>query len=149
MYNLLLFFHVLAAIVWVGGTILTWVIGRHLRGAAPEQMSGFLRQIDFAAGKVFAPAVLVLAIVGVAMTVMRWSFTDLWILLGLLGLLYAGYSGARRLDPLSHEIGALIEERGHADPAVGVAVDKLLSVIRIDVVVMVVVVALMTMKPAL
>jgi hypothetical protein len=83
------------------------------------------------------------------MTVMRWSFTDVWILLGIVGLLYVGYSGARRLDPASNEIAALIEERGHDDPAVQVGVDKLLSMIRIDVLVMVAVVALMTLKPAI
>jgi hypothetical protein len=149
MYNLLLFIHVLGAIVWVGGTVLAWATGRHLRAAAPENLAGYLRQMNFAAGRVFAPASLVLATAGVVMTVMRWSFTDLWILLGIVGLLYVGYSGARRLDPASNEIAALIEERGHDDPAVQVGVDKLLSMIRIDVLVMVAVVALMTLKPAI
>ena len=149
MYNLLLFIHVLAAIAWVGGMLLVFVVGTHLKAANPDEIWGFMRQIDFAAGRLFVPAAFLLAAVGVAMTVMRWEFSDLWIALGIVGLIYSGFSGARRLDPLSRTIGALIAERGPGDPEVALNLKRLLGVIRIDVVVMVGIVALMTIKPTL
>jgi hypothetical protein len=149
LYNLLLFVHVVAAIAWVGGMILVFAVGTHLKAASPEQIWGFMRHIDFAAGRVFVPAAFLLAAMGVAMTLMRWEFSDLWIAGGIVGLIYSGISGARRLDPLSQKIRTLIAERGPGDPEVALNLKRLLVVIRVDVVVMVVVVALMTIKPTL
>jgi hypothetical protein len=148
-YNLLLFVHVLAAVAWVGGMLLVFVVGTHLKDASPDEIWGFMRQMDFAAGRVFVPSAFLLAAMGVGMTLMRWEFSDLWIAGGIVGLIYSGFSGARRLDPLSRKIGALIAERGPGDPEVALNLKRLLGVIRIDAVVMVAVVALMTIKPTL
>ena len=149
MYQLLLFLHVMAAIVWVGGMLWVYILGLRLRSMSPAHLAVFFRQVDYLAGRTFAVAGPVLLLVGVPMTLQRWEFSDLWILLGLAGLIFASFSGARRIAPLSQKMMTLTDERGPEDPEVGEQIDRLLSLIRVDLAVLVAVVALMTIKPNL
>jgi hypothetical protein len=132
LYEFLLFVHVLAAVIWVGGGIALNIVGTRLANASgPEAMSGFARQVEFIGQRVFAPVSGILFLVGVFMT------------------LYSAITGAAILGPLSGKTGKLIAERGADDPQVGANIKKLFMFGRVEALVMILVIAAMTMKPTL
>lgn len=150
MYEFLLFLHVLAAVIWVGGGFALNVVGTRLVGASnPDAMAGFARQVEFVGQRIFAPVSGLLFLVGVFLTLDRWSFQDLWIAIGVVGFLYAAITGAAVIGPLAARTGKLVEERGPTDSQVIANIRKVFLFGRIELLVMIVVIAAMTMKPTL
>ena len=150
MYEFLLFVHVLGAIIWVGGGAALNIAGTRLvRASEPHALAGFANQVSFLGSRVFAPVSGLMFLAGVAMTVDLWSFRDLWIAIGVAGFLYSFVTGAAIIGPLAGKTGRLIEERGGGDPQVISNIKKLFLFGRIELLVMIVVVAAMTMKPTL
>lgn len=150
MYNFLLFIHVLAAVLWVGGGAALNIVGTRLaKESNGEALGGFTKQMEFIGQKVFAPLSGILFLVGVFMTLDRWSFTDLWVAIGVVGFLYSAITGAAILGPLSGKTGKLIQERGAGDPEVVANIRRLFLFDRLELAVMVIVIAAMTLKPTL
>ncbi|MGH2750677.1 MAG: DUF2269 family protein [Actinomycetota bacterium] len=150
MYEFLLFIHVLMAIVWVGGTIHLQIIGTRLASANDAvQLAGFTKQAEWIGTRVLTPASILIVIAGVIMTLDRWNFEQLWIIIGLAGFGYSFVNGAFFLGPLSGKTNKLIEERGVEDAEVQGNIRKLFTYGRIELVILIVVVWAMTMKPTL
>jgi uncharacterized membrane protein len=150
MYDFWLFIHVLMAIVWVGGSIHLQIIGSRLAATNdPLQVGNFSKQAEWIGTRVLTPASVLIVIAGVIMTLDRWDFEQLWIIIGIAGFLYSFVNGAVFLGPLSGKTGKLIEERGVEDPQVQSNIRKLFTYGRIELVILIVVVWAMTMKPTL
>ena len=150
MYEFLLFIHVLMAIVWVGGNIHLQIIGSRLVAANdPVQIGTFSKHAEWIGTRVLTPAAVVIVIAGVFMTLDRWDFEQLWIIIGLAGFLYSFINGAVFLGPLSGKTNKLIDERGVEDPEVQGNIRKIFTYGRIELVILIVVVWAMTMKPTL
>lgn len=119
MYDFWLFVHVLMAIVWVGGALNLQIIGTRLQLANdPVQMAKFARQVEWIGTRVLTPASILIVIAGVIMTLDRWDFEQLWIIIGIAGFLYSFINGAFYLGPVSGKTGKLMEERGAEDSQV-------------------------------
>jgi uncharacterized membrane protein len=150
MYEFWLFVHVLMAIVWVGGSIHLQIIGARLVAARdPLQVGNFSKQAEWIGTRVLTPAAIVIVIAGVIMTLDRWDFEQLWIIIGIAGFLYSFINGATLLGPLSGKTAKLIDERGAEDPQVQTNIRRLFLYGRIELVILIVVVWAMTMKPTL
>jgi uncharacterized membrane protein len=84
MYDWLVFFHVLAAMVWLGGiTVLGAVAVRILRTDDPAAVGRFLGDLRRIGPLVLAPAPVALVGFGIWAALDSWDFGDLWIQLGL------------------------------------------------------------------
>src|SRR5919204_1160418 len=84
MYDWLVFFHVLAAMVWLGGiTVLGAVAVRILRTDDPAAVGRFLGDLRRIGPLVLAPAPVALVRFGIWAALDSWDFGDLWIQLGL------------------------------------------------------------------
>ncbi|HZK52273.1 MAG TPA: DUF2269 family protein [Actinomycetota bacterium] len=150
MYDFWLFVHVLMAIVWVGGNIHLQIIGARLVAINDAlQIGNFSKQAEWIGTRVLTPAAIVIVVAGVFMTLDRWDFEQLWIIIGLAGFLYSAINGAVFLGPLSGKNAKLIDERGVEDPEVQGNIRKLFTYGRIELVILIVVVWAMTMKPTL
>lgn len=150
MYEFLLFIHVLAAVIWVGGGITVNIFGSKLvKENNPETLAGFARQTAFIGSRVYAPVSALLFVVGVLMVLDRWDFKDLWIAIGVAGFLYSFVTGAAILGPLSGRTAKLISASGADDPQVRKNISKLFLLGRIEIMVMILVIAAMTLKPTL
>jgi uncharacterized membrane protein len=150
MYDFWLFIHVLMAIVWVGGAVNLQIIGTRLQLAnEPMQMAKFARQVEWIGTRVLTPASILIVIAGVIMTLDRWDFEQLWIIIGIAGFLYSFVNGAFFLGPVSGKTGKLMEERGAEDSQVQTNLRRLFTLSRIELVILIVVVWAMTMKPTL
>lgn len=150
MYEVWLFIHIMMAIVWVGGDVMLQVMGTRLQAAhEPVQMAQFARQVEWIGTRVLTPASGVLVIAGVFLVLDAWSFELLWVIIGLAGFAYSLVVGATLLGPLSGKTGKLMEERGPEDPQVQANIHKLFMYSRIELVILIGVVATMTFKPTL
>jgi len=151
LYELLLFIHVSATVVWVGAGLCSLVlaIGYDRDGDEPA-IRRFLADQERLATRLFIPASLTVVIFGIALVIESdaWSFEYLWIVLGLVGFAATFVTGLFMIKPASERIGAAMErEGGRLTPELRTDIRKLIVMARIDYVVLFLVIADMVFKP--
>lgn len=150
-YIILKSLHVVAAVAWVGGALTQNILATRLRRAnSGPVMSNFAREAEWVGTHVYLPSSLVLLGLGIWMVATEaWDFTDLWIIIGILGIVATVITGAGFIGPTSKKIGETIAARGPDDPEVQRGMDRLLTVARVDLVVLFIVIVDMVAKPVL
>jgi uncharacterized membrane protein len=151
-YNWIKAGHVLAAIVWVGGGIFIQVYVTRLRGAGEqERLMRFAKDIEKLGNALFLPASILVLVLGIAMVwySQAWEITQLWVILGLVGIANTIVVGAVFLGPEGGRIARLAEARGSDDPEVARRTERLFAISRYDLAVLVLVVIDMVVKPGL
>lgn len=148
-YGLFRLVHVTLAVVWVGGGVLITVLAlRADRARDADELATIARQAAFAGEKVFAPAGGVVFLMGIAMMIHTdWGWGKFWVVVGLLGYLSTFTTGIAVLSPMAKKITALVEEKGATAPETQEAIRKILLVARVDVAVLLLVIADMVTKP--
>jgi uncharacterized membrane protein len=108
LYNVLLFVHILAAIVWVGGAVTIDVLAsRAVRSGDPVRIGTMSREAGFVGQRIIAPTSVVLLVMGLSMVAVNdaWTIGQAWIIIALVvfgltflaGILFFGPE-ARRLE---------------------------------------------------
>ena len=145
LYDVLKTVHVLAVVIWVGGGFTQNVIGtRAVRSGDGRRMAAFGRDAAWMGTAVYMPASIIVLVFGVWATIDgNWSFGDWWISAGFLGIIVTAITGAAVLGPEAKRLGALVEQRGPEDAEVKRRVNRLVAIARIDLVVLVAVIAIM------
>ncbi len=151
LYELLLFVHVAATVVWVGAglTSLVLAVGYDRDGDEPA-IRRFLADQERLATRLFIPASLTVVIFGIALVIESdaWTFGYLWIVLGLIGFAATFVTGLFMIKPASERIGAAMErEGGRLTPELRTDIRKLIVMARLDYVVLFLVIADMVIKP--
>ncbi|HTG46258.1 MAG TPA: DUF2269 family protein [Actinomycetota bacterium] len=149
-YDALKFLHVLAAIVWVGSGIYAQALATSVRREGdPARLAMVARDIGRQGQRVITPAAISVLVFGVWLVAADpyLNFTTTWIAVGLLGYVITLITGAGFLGPESARLGKLSAERDPADPEIQRRIQRIFFVARIDLVVLVVVVADMVFKP--
>lgn len=147
-YHILKVIHVLMAIVWVGGAVMSQILISRLR-SDPPRMVKTAGDIEWFGTHIFLPSSLILLAMGLWM-VLGFDFYELttgWILIGLIGIVITIITGAGYLGPQTKKLNAAVEEKGVDDPGVVAQIEKLFKVSRIDLVVLIIVVLAMVLKP--
>jgi Predicted integral membrane protein (DUF2269) len=151
LYELLLFVHVLATVVWVGSGFLSLVLAIKYDSDGDESaIRRFLADQEFLATRLFVPASLIVLIMGIALVIESdaWAFDQLWIVLGLVGFAATFCTGLFLIKPTSERIGAQMErEGGRLTPQIRTEIRKLIVKARVDYVVLSVVIFDMVAKP--
>jgi uncharacterized membrane protein len=141
--------HVVAAVVWVGGgAILVALAIITERESDPKALASLGRKIELLAQRVFIPSALVVLLFGILMMVdgdLPWD--EFWVVAGLVGFAATFLTGILYLQPQTKRYNALAAERGPEDPAAQEQLGKLLRAARIDIALLLLVVADMTAKP--
>lgn len=143
-------FHVLAAVIWVGGAAAVQVFAIRTLGAAePARMAAFAKDAEWVGTRIFTPASLLVLAMGIWMVVDRpdFAFGDTWIVLGLGGILFSALVGSLFLGPESGRIGKLIEANGADNPEVQRRLRRIFVISRIELVVLLLIVVDMVVKP--
>jgi len=146
-YEVILFLHIAAAVMWVGAGMLLFVLG--LRADRARDDATIVQVLGYAgslANIYFIPASLATFAFGLIMTIDAWAFDQLWIILGLIGYLATFFTGAVLIGPRAEKLGAEMAERG-VGPAQIVEGRKILTIARIDYVVLFLVIFDMAVKP--
>jgi uncharacterized membrane protein len=148
-YELLLFVHIAAAIVWLGGAmVLQYFAFRAERASDPLEMYRVSSDAEWLAMRLFVPASLTVLVFGILLVLDGpWGFDQFWIVLGLLGYAFSFFLGILFLSPEAGRIASLIEAHGPAHAAVTRRIARILAVSRFELGVLFAVVLDMAVKP--
>ncbi len=148
-YALFKWVHVTGAVVWVGGGLtLTILAMRAERSSDPREMATIARQAAFIGERVFAPVGMLVFLMGIAMVInLHWGWGTTWIVIGLVGYVITFLTGILVLGPQAKRIGQLMETKGPDAAETQAAIQRILLIARVDVGVLLLVVADMILKP--
>lgn len=141
--------HVSFAVFWVGGgLLLTGLALRAERADDADDLATIARQATFVGEKLFAPASGVVLAMGIVMVInQHLGFGTTWIDIGLAGFAISFVTGIGVLAPRARKLVELFETVGATAPETQTAIKEILVISRVDVAVLVLVVADMLMKP--
>jgi uncharacterized membrane protein len=141
--------HVLVAFLWVGGGLMITVLAilAERRNDTAELLV-IARQAAFVGERIFAPAGLIVLAMGIAMMInTNWGWGKFWVIFGLLGYAATFVTGIAVLAPLTKKIVASVEANGPEHPETVALIKRILLLARVDVAVLLLVVADMVTKP--
>ena len=126
---------VAAAVLWLGGgaaiTVLAWQAQRTKDNAQLLQIG---KQAEWLSMRLFVPSALVVVAMGVVlMHKGDWGYGHFWTLFGLIAWGVSFVVGAAFLGPESGRLAKLIETKGPEDPEVLARLNRIISVARADV----------------
>lgn len=146
-YSVIKLLHVLAATTWVGGGIVLSVAAEVAQRAPGPVFGGFSAVVARLGNLVFIPAALLTLVLGIVLTIMSWSFADLWIVLALLGIAVSIAIGVIVIKPASDMVAELVETEGPDSLRARAMSAAILHKGRFDLVLMAMIVADMVFKP--
>jgi Predicted integral membrane protein (DUF2269) len=151
LYGLLLFVHVASVIGWVGtGVVFQMLSERALPGGQADE--GRVRSL-LNLGESFGPAyfgVLTLLVLATGIWMVLdadWGFDEPFVLGGIIGIVASGAIGGALIGPTSQKLQARVAESGVITAEDTADIARIRSFGRIDMLIMLVVVFLMTVKP--
>jgi uncharacterized membrane protein len=141
--------HILAAIVWLGGGAILLVLAvlAQARSDRPY-VAQIARQAAFCGERIFAPAGLVVVVMGIAMMIngdLDWG--QFWVIAGLIGYAITFVVGIAVLSPLAKKVNASVETNGLDHPETEALIDRILMIARFDIAMLLLVVVDMVAKP--
>ncbi len=147
-YELWLFLHISAAIVWIGGAATIQVFGVLTKRAAdPAKTAFFARNVSLTIMRVFLPSALVVVASGVGLTVDgNWDWGEPFIAAGLLLWAVVALTAFGFLGRAIGRAGAELAAAGPS-PALALRLRNLVWLSRVLLAVLTVIVFLMVVKP--
>jgi len=150
MIDLLLTVHVLAAVIWVGGSITILSLGYYLRSRDIDTRVEYTRWTEWLAPRIFAPASIGVIVAGpLLVDEIGYEFNEPWIHVGFLGWFISFAIGVGFYGREGKKREQLIEQHGPEHESVSASVNRVLRVATIDTLVITLVVIDMTIKPGL
>ena len=148
-YSIFKWVHVSVAVFWVGGGLLLTVLGlRAERSTDPREIVTLAQQAAFTGEKIFAPGGLVVLLMGIGMVVHNHlGFGHFWIIAGLVGYAATFVTGIGVLSPLAKKIEHSAKANGPEHPETVALIERILLLARVDIAVLLLVVADMVLKP--
>lgn len=149
-YDAYKYVHIVAAILWLGAGVMIQILAaRADRMRDDEGLIRVFNDVGALSKLVFIPASATVGALGLLMVVDGpWSFEYLWIVLGLAGYIATFITGMGVMEPRAAKIAANIErEGGEVTPASIADIRRLLTIARVDTIVLYLVVLVMVAKP--
>jgi uncharacterized membrane protein len=149
LYRILLFVHVMAVIMWLGAGVVFQVLSE--RGGEDKDGSKMRRLAEL--GEEFGPGyfgalTVTVLLSGVALVLEGgWGFDQVFVIGGLAGIVISGGLGGAVIGPTSMRLQAALLTEGSPSDQARADFNKIRTVGRVDLLVMVAVVFLMTVKP--
>jgi uncharacterized membrane protein len=148
-YEWLLAAHIVGAVTWIGGSLTLLLLGsRARRSQNATLLASFARDAAWIEQRVYLPASVVVLVAGLALVAVgQWPYESLWIGIGLVAIIASALTGALFVGPQLRHLGNLIAERGPEEAQVSSRMNRILTVSRIELVVLFLVVIDMAVKP--
>ncbi len=147
-YLIVKFLHVSSAVVWIGSAFIMVMLGIRCNRAKDDSgMVSVVRQVAWAAERVYVPASVATLLFGLTLAWLGSLWTNLWVILGLLGVASTMALGILVLTPLTRKAEADFTAGG-ATPAVVVTCREILTIAQFDLVLLFTVIADMVLKPS-
>jgi uncharacterized membrane protein len=144
-YEFLLFVHIAAAAIWLGGAFTFQMYGTVVRrGGDPGEMATFAGRAGVLGERMFVPASLVVVLAGIGMMIEgSWSWGQLWVVFALVTFAASFVTGLFVISPMAKRL----PEVGPATEAGQELIRRIFTVLRIDLAYMYAIVFAMTVKP--
>ena len=144
-YELLLFVHITAAVIWLGGAFTFQMYGAVVRrGGDPDELARFAGRAGHLGERMFVPASLLVVLAGVGLMIDgNWDWDQLWVVFALVTFAASFATGLFVIAPMAKRIPVV----GPTTPAGQVLIQRLFTVLRIDLVYMYAIVFAMVAKP--
>lgn len=144
-YEFLLFVHIAAAMIWLGGAftfqMYGWVVRR---GGDPEEIARFAGRAGMLGERMFVPASLVVVITGILLMIDgSWDWGQLWVIFALITFTASFLTGLLVLSPMAKRIPVA----GPTTAEGQALIRRLFVILRIDLVYMYAIVFAMIVKP--
>ena len=148
-YELLVFLHISAAIIWLGaGFLIALLVLGAERAGDRQKEAGHHQDVAWLAPRLFIPASLSTLVTGILVVIDGpWSFDQLWVTVAFVGWAVSFALGFFYFKPEGERIGQIAQERGPADPELASRLHRLNVVDRVQLAILFVVVADMVSKP--
>lgn len=147
-YELFLWIHMMMAIVWVGGGVTIQVFAlRIVRSGDAARITGFAKDVEVIGMRLFTPSSLLLFLSGVGLIENgNWSWSEPFVSIGLAVFALSAVAGAGFLGPESGRIAKAVEAGGPASPEAQRRIRRILAYSRVELLLLLVVVFMMTVK---
>lgn len=144
-YELFLFVHITAAVIWLGGAFTFQMYGLVVRrGGDPEEIARFAGRAGVLAERMFVPASLVVILAGICLMIDgNWDWGQLWVIFALVTLAASFVTGLFVLGPIAKRIPVV----GPTTPAGQALIERLFAILRVDLAFMYTIVFAMVVKP--
>ena len=145
--------HVIVAVLWVGGgATLALMAIMTLRMNDPLRVAQFAHQAGKIGERLYTPASLLVLLFGIAMMVnddgdLRFDWDMTWVQIALAGWALTFLVGFFWIRPTAAKLAKTIEAKGPTDPETQAIISRILLVTRIDVLILLFIVFVMTAKP--
>ena|SRR5215210_1741512 len=146
-YTALKVIHILAAVLWLGGATMLAVLAIRARRRSGEALVAIFRDVALLAPRIFVPASLVLVVTGFGLLATGDLPYELWVILALVGWAITFLAGLLILTPQVKRAESLLEEHSPTSEAALGQVQRVLTLARLDLVVLTLVVVDMVVKP--
>jgi hypothetical protein len=144
-YAIFKFLHVASAVIWIGGGLTMVLLGvKADRAKNDTELVGVVRQVAWAAERIFVPASISTLVFGLLTTWLGSLWSELWVILGLVGIVATLFIGIVILTPRAKKAGA---EPGVTPLAVSVS-REILTIAKFDMTMLLVIIADMVIKPS-
>jgi len=144
-YEFLLFVHIAAAMIWLGGAFTFQMYGAVVRrGGDPEEMARFAGRAGVLSERMFVPASLVVVLAGIGLILDgNWAWDQLWVIFALVTFAASFATGLFVISPIAKRIPAV----GPTTQAGQSLIQRLFAILRIDLAFMNTIVFAMVVKP--
>ena len=146
-YTLLKFFHVLLAVVWIGGAVALSIMAELVRRQrVPGRMAAFARDAEWLSTRLFLPSSLIVFGLGFWLVSRgHWGY-QFWVWFAIVGFAASFVLGAGYIGPQSGKLAKQIDGEGPESPAVEARIGRILLAARADILILVSIVFMMVTK---
>jgi uncharacterized membrane protein len=146
-YALFKYLHVASAVIWIGGAFIMIMLGvKAERSKSDTELVGVVRQVAWAGERIYVPASISTLVFGLIVAWLGALWSDLWVILGLVGVAITIGMGILVLTPRAKKAEAGYAAGG-VTPAVVAISREILTLAKFDAVLLFTVVADMVLKP--
>jgi uncharacterized membrane protein len=149
-YEFLLFVHIAAAVIWVGGATIIQVYAlRIMRASDPMRIADFGHDVEWVANRTLLPSSALAFVSGLWLVIDSdfWGFGEDWIVIGLILFAITFLAGALYFGPETGRLGKLAESEGPTSPVFQVRLQRQLALTRADLMVLFLIIFDMATKP--
>ena len=148
-YSIFKFLHVASAVIWIGGAFIMIMLGvKAVRAKNDVEIVGVVRQVAWAAERIYVPSSVATLVFGLITAGLGNLWGDLWVILGLAGVVATIALGVTVLTPRAKTVEHGFAAGGVTPDIVAVS-REILTIAKFDAVLLFTVIADMVLKPGL
>ena len=148
-YGLLLFLHVLGAVLWAGGVAIYYVLIERMNSVQDRtSLRGLLEHLEKIGFAYFMPVSITTLLAGIFLVIRgEWDWSEPFVMVGLIGIVITIVVGAVLSTPREKALMEALNRPEATDAEVRQAFSAVRVIARVDLGLLLIVIFFMTVKP--